>query len=58
MTQDEFKKFWEMIKEDKTYSMEFNQGNKYQGLKNLPNDVDTYLSNNGFVCMNSTTFGN
>lgn len=47
LTNDEFKKFWEMIGADKQFIIEFgpNAENKlYQGLKSLPGDISTLLS--------------
>lgn len=37
--------------------MDFGQANLFQGLKNIPSDVETLLQNNGFICMNQTNFG-
>lgn len=51
MTQEDFKKFWDMLKEDKQFSLEFSGSDVYQGLSNLPDDVQTYLENNGFTSM-------
>lgn len=51
LTQDDFKKFWDMIQPDKTFSLEFNPSGPlkpYQGFKTLPGDMSTCLSANGF----------
>lgn len=56
LTQDEFKKFWDMITPDKTFVLEFgpNSADKmYQGLRSLPGDVTTLLTAQGFNQMSS-----
>jgi hypothetical protein len=58
LSKDEFKKFWESLGPDKTYSMEFGGASQlklYQGLDSLPDDITTYLENNGFSQMAKTT---
>ena len=49
LTQDEFKKYWDMLGADKTFSMEVSSGEMFKGFSQLPEDYATCLENNGFV---------
>lgn len=57
ISKEDFKKFWDMIQADKQFSLEVGPSaslKPYQGLKNLPDDMTTCLTNNGFALMAST----
>jgi len=57
MTKEDFRKFWDMIAADKQFSLEVGPSaslKPYQGFKNLPDDMTTCLTNNGFALMAST----
>jgi len=57
LSKDEFKKFWEMLQNDKQFILEFGGGQLplYKGFKQMPGDVETCLENNGFSQMAKTT---
>ena len=57
LAKEDFRKFWDMIQADKQFSLEVGPSaslKPYQGFKNLPDDMTTCLTNNGFALMAST----
>lgn len=56
MTKEEFKHFWDVIKEDnKSFSLDFGSDQLYQGIQNLSEDLKTYLKSHGFAFMAEST---
>jgi len=51
LAKDEFKKFWDMVQDDKTFKLQISKAEMYEGFSNLPGDLETCLENNGFVQM-------
>ena len=51
LTQDEFKKFWDMITPDKTFTLSLGPGEMYQGLRKMPQDMNSLILAQGFKQM-------
>jgi len=51
LAKDEFKKFWDMVQDDKTFKLQISKAEMYGGFSNLPGYLETCLENNGFVQM-------
>jgi hypothetical protein len=52
LSKDEFKKFWDSLGQEKTFTMDFggmSQLKLYQGFQSVAEDITSCLENNGFV---------